>query len=206
MILRAATAHTSLLLAFTLMLTACGRPVYQPGVPATEPPTAVADTELPSQTRTGIGELDEVIDIVLNRDTAALRSRIQFTQTACTSADGLGGPPKCSEGEAEGTNVEVLPFLGPEGHFIRKEQIETWGGLEVTRLVAVYRVSQTAYSDANYSAGEYAIVFVGREPHITVTLQIREGLIVRIDYSYGSPPAIREDDVEQFLLGPIDVT
>ncbi len=41
----------------------------------------------------------------------------------------LGGPPPCRKGEAEGTVVEVLPSRGPEGSFMRKDEVGNWLGL-----------------------------------------------------------------------------
>lgn len=205
MILRSVCTHTVTLMAIMVIFPACTRPVSEQGVPVTEPSMATMNAQIPSQALTGVDELDKIIDIVMSRDMVDLRSRVRFTLAECTLANGLGGPPKCIEGEAEGTIVEVLPFLGPEGHFIRKEDIETWDGLDVSDLLAVYRVSELAYADENYPVGEYAIAFVDREPHTSITLQIRDGLIVRIDYRVGPPPGIREDDVKEYLLGPTNV-
>lgn len=75
--------------------------------------------------RTGIAELDSIIEIALSGDAAQLRSLIEFTPAYCTNAEGLGGPPKCLPDEAEGALVEVLPFLGAEGNFIRRSDIES---------------------------------------------------------------------------------
>lgn len=154
--------------------------------------------------RTGIAELDGIIEKVLAGDTAGLRSLLEFTQTKCTNAEGLGGPPKCLNGEQEGTPVDVLPFLGPEGHFIRKADIASWQGIDASDLFAVYQVSDLAYSDENFPAGEYALVFIGdSQASMSVTLQVRRGRIVRIDDGFGYPPVIREDDVLRYLVPPI---
>jgi hypothetical protein len=88
--------------------------------------------------------------------------------------------------------VEVLPFLGAEGHFIRRADINRLDGLDAAALFAVYEVSESAYSDENYPAGEYALVFLGKpEVPTPVTLQVRQGRIVRIDYGFAHPPEIR---------------
>jgi hypothetical protein len=155
------------------------------------------------ESQTGISEIDAVIATTLEGDVDELRSILDFTQTNCTFAEGLGGPPKCLATEMEGTPVEVLPFLGPEGHFIRKEDIGNWAGLDVSELFAVYQVSDKAYSDADYPAGEYAIVFTtALEGEPSITLQIRQGKIIRIDYGFGSPYEIPQAAVARFLLPP----
>jgi len=154
---------------------------------------------------TGIPDLDQIVQIVLNGSLDEQRSLIKFSEMGCTFADGLGGPPKCNAGEAEGTPVEALPFLGPEGHMIRKADINTWEGLNVKELFAAYQVSDMAYSDEYYPAGDYALVFLDAgSPETTITLQIKNGQIVRIDYRFGNPPTINQDDVAKYLVMPPD--
>lgn len=153
-------------------------------------------------TPTGIPEVDQVIDAALEGDPENLMPLIAFTSTQCTHADGLGGPPKCRNGESEGSPVEVLPFLGTEGHFTRKEEMASWPGLEASRLHAVYRVSDQAYSEPNYPAGEYAVVLLGKDGVSNVTLQVRAGNIVRVDWGPETPPAIPAEVVGEFLYGP----
>jgi hypothetical protein len=159
-----------------------------------------------SQSQTGIDELDTIISTILNGNTSDLIPLLGFTQTSCTMADGLGGPPKCMDGEKEGTPVEVLPFLGPgEGSFIRKQDIGSWSGLEVSELYAAYQVSDKAYSEKDYPTGDYALVFIDSINQGGITLQVRNGRIIRIDYSFGYPPGIPQDNVIKYLATPITV-
>jgi hypothetical protein len=150
---------------------------------------------------TGIEDLDRVIEITLSGDIDALRSIIQFTKAECTFELGLGGPPKCVTGESEGDPIEVLPFLGWEGYFIRKEDIDSWDGLSVSEVYAVYTVSDTAYTDPYAPRGTYAIVFVD-EAGKGVTVQVIDDRIVRIDSLFSSSPVIKESDVDEYLLSP----
>ena len=114
------------LLLFSFLLSACASPAAPTASVETvsSPTKAVAGTEEagfhPLSTRTGIADIDAVLAAVESGDPQQLRDLIRFTTVACTKADGLGGPPKCQSDEAEGMLVEVLPFLGPEGHFLRK--------------------------------------------------------------------------------------
>ena len=148
------------------------------------------------------GELQDLIAIVESGDRQALLSVLEFNSASCTTVEGLGGPPKCAPDEPDGTVVEVLPFLGPEGHFLRRENLETWPGLKVMDLFAVYVVSDQAYSDAYYPSGKYAIVFKGRQPNSIITLQVRNGKIVRIDGNIGTPVHIPAENVQKYLLEP----
>ncbi|MBL8078858.1 MAG: hypothetical protein JNM55_12915 [Anaerolineales bacterium] len=155
-----------------------------------------------NEAKTGIAELDNIIETALYGSRDDLTALIDFTETICTHVEGLGGPPKCLSGESEGATVDVLPFLGPEGSFIRKTDIEGWEGLKLSKLYSVYQNSETVYSDQNYPAGEYAIVFIGSDDLGAVTLQIRSGKIIRIDYGIGIPPVILDSNVKKFLLKP----
>lgn len=165
-------------------------------------PTATTQEVSVGEVRTGVEELDRVIQLVLDGDTAALRSIIQFTQAACTFKEGLGGPPKCKDGEVEGETVKVLPFLGPEGNFLRAADIESWQGIDASDVYAVYVVSESAYSEPIYPRGKYAIAFINEARFMITTLQIVEGQIVRVDSAMGNPPMIRPDDVGTFLIAP----
>ncbi len=171
---------------------------------ASVPPTAAAPEVIEDEVKTGVGELDRIIRIVLDGDAGGLRSNVQYTQARCTFADGLGGPPKCREGEVEGELLEVLPFLGPEGHFIRKKDIESWIGIGASDLYAVYTVSDSAFTDPIYPRGKYAIAFINEARFMITTFQIVEGHIVRVDSDLGNPPKIRRDDVDKYLIPPME--
>lgn len=178
-------------------------PSPSPHIAATPTDEVLAASVHEPDMRTGLNEIDQVIETVFKGDINEFRQMIKFTATGCTHADGLGGPPKCSEGESEGALVEVLPFLGPEGHFIRRGEINEWQGIDVSGLYAVYQVSENVYSDKDYPAGEYAIVFRTKESHTILTLQIENGSIIRIDYHFGSPPVINfERDAKEIILPP----
>ena len=115
----------------------------------------------------------------------------------------LGGPPKCREGESEGALVEVLPFLGPEGHFLRRDELNEWQGIDVAGLYAVYRVSDEAFSDKDYPAGEYGIAFRSIDPETIITLQAEYGSILRIDSNFGTPAELNfERDAQEIILTP----
>lgn len=215
------------LLLSVLLLTACvpqaAEPVetllpvtetVPPDEPATSPmPESATETSVsptlgpgyyPLSTRTGNADVDAIIAAVENGDLRQLQGLIRFTAIPCTRAEGLGGPPKCEVGEAEGTAHEVLPILGPEGHFMREADLAGFQGLSVVGIHAVYRLSDSAYSEEAYPAGEYAVAFIGGENQPDVVLHIRGG-IVRIDYIY--PPTLLDEivqrDASELILAPM---
>ena len=152
---------------------------------------------------TGIAEIDHIIDTVLEGNPEDEFQLLQFSTLGCTHADGLGGPPKCGEGEDEGTKVEVFPFMGSEGHHSRKSEMNDWPGIHATGVYAVYRVSPQAYSDNDFPAGNFAIVFFDENNQPSITVQVSKGKIVRIDHNFGNPPEIDlERDASEIILAP----
>lgn len=179
-----------------------------PVTPANQAVTPTSEEFYPLSTRTGIQDIDPILDVVDSGNSQALRSLIQFTNSNCTKAEGLGGPPKCLEGEVEGTPVEVLPFLGPEGHFLRKAEMENWPGISASGLYAIYEVSPSAYSDENYPAGEYAIMLLDKENASAISLQIHNGKIVRIDDIFDTSPDFLKGwlqrEASKMILAPLN--
>ena len=199
----------TLLILYVILLLA-GLSSCSPNMPvsqtsASTPQPTLAEVYHPLTARTDVEEIDRVLDAI--GDTSKLRSLVQLTATRCTKQEGLGGPPKCLPGEGEGTPVEVLPFLGPEGYFLRNTEINDWQGVEPSGIYAVYEVSSDAYSDENYPAGKYAILFVGKEDRPATVLNIRDSRIVRVDNVLENSPesldVILERDAARLILAPI---
>ena len=191
-----------------LLVSACAPAATPAEEAATTEPESTSTTEKyhSRDTRTGIAEIDTVLEAVGSNDPQKLRDAIHYSTLACKTVNALGGPPPCHEGEAEGTLVEALPILGSEGGHLRKEDIKDSFVLDVTSLYAVYRVSEKVFSDANYPKGDYGVILVGADNSSTVVLQIKEGGIVRIDFVMNdSPDALRnilERDASEVILAP----
>ena len=152
---------------------------------------------------TGIAELDLIIETVLAGDRGDELQLLQFSTLACTHTEGLGGPPKCREGEEEGTIVEVFPFLGPEGHHMRRSEMDDWDGIQASDVYAVYRVSSQVYFEEAYPTGEYAIVFLTENEQFYLTIQVTDGRIVRIENNFGASAAINLEQVaSEIILAP----
>lgn len=169
-------------------------------------PSTPSDDFHPLTTRTGIEEVDKVVDVVASGDIQMLRSLIQFTSTKCTTAEGLGGPPKCRAGEAAGTPVEVLPIFGSEGYFIHREDIDDWSGVNANGLYAVYEVSPDFVSEPDYPSGRYAVMFVDQQNEAVVSLRVDHGKIVRVDYILditNSANGWLEREASNVLLAPV---
>lgn len=170
-----------------VLVSACapveGTDVFDVGIePATETNTnqAIKD-ELGSIMQAMLGPfLSDQVDV------------IQYSQIACANVDGLGGPPPCPEGVAEGTELEVFPTLGGEGSFIAPENMEAFfNNFLLKNLYAVYRVTPNPNIEPYYPEGEYAMIFERNINDISlpVVLRVMDGKIVRMDFSVGTPAA-----------------
>ncbi|MCE5257976.1 MAG: hypothetical protein LLG44_02825 [Chloroflexi bacterium] len=151
--------------------------------PAAPGATAAPSTPglYPADIRTGINEVDAVITAALANDKEALKALLRYTLTACTTAEGAGGPPKCVQGERDGSQVEVFPVLGEEGEFARRANIDAYLDLQTSGLYAVYEVPADAPSEVYWPAGQYALIFQGSGVQTSITLLVQDGYIVRIN-------------------------
>jgi hypothetical protein len=155
----------------------------------------------PLTTQTGIQSIDRVLTAVANNDLQSLRTLIEFTRAECTRQQGFGGPPKCREGEAEGTPVEALAFLDSEGGHLRKDEIGNWTGVPAAGVYAVYEVNAAVITaEQYYPVGEYVILFVGEENQPATALRIGENGIVRVDAIFDASPANLDAMIEREAL------
>jgi hypothetical protein len=169
-------------------------------------PTPLARVQYhPLDTITQIEEIDLVLAAVASGDVQAVRNLFGFSTVACKTVNALGGPPACREGEVEGTMVDVLPFLGPEGGYLRRDEVTNFPGLNVTGVYAIYQVSATAYSEENFPKGDYGIMLAGPDNLPNVVLQIKNRQIVRIDYVFdpASINLVLQRDASKFILSLI---
>ncbi len=186
---------------------ACASTVTTQEVPTVESQPTAAERYHSLDTRTGIAEIDRVLDAVENDNPQALVDLFSYTKAECKTVNALGGPPPCREGESEGTMVEVLPFLGSEGFYLWKDEIGSWPGLDVNGLYAAYQVSDSAYSDEYYPKGEYGVILIGtKAKEENVVLQVKDAGIVRIDYIFDLSPdmltGILERSAAELILSP----
>ena len=169
-------------------------------------PTPYLDIEYPPETRTGIEEIDHVIDTILKGDENTRLDLVRYTTTACEMGSDLGGPPNCTGEETSGSLIEVFPVDYEGELYYRPRQIQGIFGFAVRGLLAVYKVPEEAFQADYWPAGEYGVVFTseeGGEPHIIVVL-IEDGKIVRLEIEYTWPPFTTvRDRSNEFLLTPI---
>jgi len=194
-----------LLLLAMFLLNACSS-VSAPATPRQNITPLAALKYHPLDTRTGLPTIDVVLEAVSSGDPQKLINLFGYISTACKTVNALGGPPPCRAGEAEGTIVEVLPSLGPEGSFLRKENETSFPRLNVAGIHAIYQVSESAYSEGDYyPAGDYGIMLIATGNSPRYILQIKGGKIIRIDYIFepSSFNEILERDAASLILKPL---
>lgn len=194
---------------FLLLMAACvPLPAERPNPTATVMPTAapVAQPTLsvfalhPPSTRTGIAEVDRVIEGMLGGSVETQRGLLLPLSFPCTTREGLGGPPKCNPGESEGTTVQAFPLGGPEGSFLRVGEIDRILPLQVAGLYAVYKVPADAYRADYWPAGEYGVAFLRSDRTLLIALVTADG-IVRLDWA-SSPAVLAQQMGGEFVLAP----
>lgn len=197
-----------IVLLFLLLNVAC-----TVGVETTVPlPTmAVIVTPEPTATlqpgTTGIPEVDTTITAVLSNDLALRETLIAYTTLGCTTADGLGGPPKCTESQTDGTPVSFFPILGPgEGSPVLPEAIAQSIEFTTTAVYAVYRVSPQFDNDPAYPAGVYGVIFSVSHPGFSfMNVRLNEqGQIIRLDYMTQTPQEVIEREATDILVAPTE--
>ena len=171
--------------------------------PASEGYPALApETAYPAAYVSGVEMIDRVLSAVYTNNAADLHGLLSFEMAPCTTAEGLGGPPKCREGEAENTQLEVHPSLGAEGSFVRRSELPADYLAGPFNLIAVYEVKADVVQEAYYPAGKWGIVLSKLEPSGTTlyyTLLVDESGIVRVDTD---APGNEFRDAGNFLLPP----
>jgi len=176
-----------------------------------------------SKEATGVPELDGLAAAILSNDMQARRELVHYTTAGCTNVDGLGGPPKCQPGQADGTPVDYLPVLGPgEGVPVLPEAIDETLDFTAESLYAVFRRADEPIRDMYYPPGEYGLFFATGEGESNIQYVLvhadMSGRIVRLDYlacpvnEAGeiiemeglacSPEQIMERDAAELLLMP----
>lgn len=101
------------LLVLALVLAACdGASDGQPAATArntTDAPVSTATAGVDDR-RSGIPALDAALDALFSGDRVAVFSLIAYTPAVCVEQPvGLGSPPMCPEGIADGTPIDVFP-------------------------------------------------------------------------------------------------
>lgn len=192
----AARGVAAVMVLLALLLVACGGDDGNNTSSTTPAPT---EAEATPPSRTGVQDIDAIIEAVLTRDAEALRSLVRLRPLAC-----IGPTPSslgalfCENAETEGTIIDVLPVAQCESHYTRHEELDQVLLFESTiDLYAVHKAGD-----------QYSAVFTQQPdaegPLFGVTVGIDRGLINYIDYGCGQTAEQLVANVaeEDFLIAP----
>jgi hypothetical protein len=180
------------------------------GGPASTP-TAAPATPTPTATETPVvgapAEVQAIVDAALSGDPEELRALVGYTKVGCiTTPQGIGQPPLCREGEAEGTPVDVLWVAACEGGHVRADEIDdTLSMLSGLGFYAVYRWPEAF--DQPPVAAEYAAIFSRTSPQgeaLAVQLLIEDRRLVAVKFGCGETPEqlVEFEQLEDVVLPP----
>ena len=176
-------------------------------------PTATALANSQGERRTGDPDLDAIIDAVEAKDASALRALLIFQTQACTTELGLGGPPKCLDGQADGTEVGVFAYSLCEPGWIRDDGIEAALTETLSNMPELYAAFR---APAGYTLAQTAVqsvlLFDGDDPRVDesgfnrgLLIGIRDGGIIAIAPGCGAgsgADGMIPDGVDAFLVDP----
>jgi hypothetical protein len=175
-----------------------GTDVFEVGI---EPATEINSSQVVKE------ELEPILRAMLGGSLDEQLTVIKYSRIACVIVEGLGGPPPCPEGVAEGTEIEVLPTLGSEGSFVAPENMQPFLNHSILKsLYAVYRVEPNPNIEPYFPEGVYAMLFERdlNDFSLPVVLRVVDGRIVRMDFSFGVSAAdlLKAVPVENVLVTP----
>lgn len=183
-----------------LLVVACGGDDGN-NTPSTTPAPSAAPTDAGAAppSRTGVQDIDAIIEAVLTRDTEALASMVRLRPLACVGPTPSSlGALFCEDAETEGTVIDVLPVAQCESHYTRRDELDR---------VLLFESSIDLYS-VHKLDDQYAAVFTQQPdaggPLFGVMVGIDRGLINYIDYGCGQTAAQLVENVaeEDFLISP----
>lgn len=160
-------ALTGLMAVLTVTATACGGD--SDDSPPTQPPAAGSPTPGPAETPASTAEptsaptFADLARIILQtaRDNRLdlIEELARFSPVPCTTTvEGIGGPPECRAGEANGTPVDVMLGAACEGFYVREGELpfETFALVvdDGPPVFGIYRVTSSnivqGWPDAKY--------------------------------------------------------
>jgi len=165
---------------------------------ATVAPQATATPGIPTGTTTGDAAIDRIIAVMLAGDVDGIASVLGTTETACTTVQGVGGPPKCDQAPgrpANGSLVRALPFSTCEGGWTY--DLKQHATLLVQNKLSLYGVARFATpqppytTETGYPSMEQIVLFefsAGGTPRIGLIAGVTDGKVVYTRHICVGPP------------------
>lgn len=200
--------------ALSMAVLACGGDNADDSAASTPTPPTSTSTTVPRATptpdaadgTTGIDIVDTIVRAVRDGEYRVLDGLVQYETIGCTNATGAGGPPKCGDGEAEGTPIKAVQAASCEYYYAREGELvfelvgygspQGDGGV----VHGVYRIGVSSDLLVYWPDAKYAVVLnrIGPADGLFVfTVFADEDGIVGVTSGCGESPA---DWVEKYGL------
>ncbi len=140
--------------------------------------------------RTGIPEVDRVIEAVLSEDVDTLVALVRYEQAECSTSEtsDFPEPPRCEAGQAEGSAVDVFVSGSCKPAYVSREEVPGFLRLNIEDAgLSVYAVYSTKSHPGLDS--DYRVVFQGpegREDTGGAGIAIDDGGIASLTFVCGS--------------------
>lgn len=154
----------------------------------------------PASRRSGIASVDALVDALQAGDEAAISAMIEYGKVPCSTATGVGVPPRCPDGVAPGTPVDALE-RGCEGSYFVPPSAPARLVTQLGKSGLYAVVERSPPSETKPVV--YAITFIESEWSAN-TLLLTEGRIVRFETFCPAPanPLWQLRGQPDFLLLP----
>lgn len=182
--------------------TALSGPVPTPAPAETTKPSPPFEF-YPADTRTGIKEVDRIIEAVAKKESETLASLMKFTDVQCTTqTTGMPGEPPCPDGTPDRTPVSVfgsgscnVVFVTSPTHW--RNHYEKWVESQ-WQLVAAYN------ADAKRSMfrSAYAVAFADSTGKLWTIYVDSNGSIVQENLGCGEWDLLIDVEKTSFVLAP----
>lgn len=118
----------------------------------------------PQGTRTGNAAVDAVMSALESGDLEAIAALIGWQQVECEAGPpmGIGGPPECPEGVADGTPIDVIPGAACEGYWHIRVNDGGRANLVIGTADRLYAVIKND-ADSFWRGSDTGIVYVNPE-------------------------------------------
>ena len=158
-----------------------------------------------ADTRSGVAEVDRVIDAFLAGDVDARLDLLSLVRADCVAEDFGVGPPQCPAGTPVGTEMEVFPYRQyRETEFATGEQLRELLDFGLEGLYAVLPI-RDGFEETWWPAGEHNVVFVSNPDANAVEVIVnQDGEVVRIEFIELSPVEILFGYDGEFLVAPLE--
>lgn len=134
--------------------------------------------------------VNTTINQLLDQDIEALTEKIQLLDVPCTTADGLGGPPKCPPGFAEGTVMTVFPVSCGEGQYLGPEPERVAAAIinyPKPELFSVILLEPRENPEWYFPMGAYSVILKYDTKELGRMFRLDDqGMIVRVNYCFFS--------------------